>query len=270
MEFTKNNLKRFSKSLNNENRIARSLYGIIPHDDFVKEKSSGIASFFSEPQNRRILNAKNVKDYGFMRSFIEMTIHKHFIHVQQNRSDEHCLVIFIDKDLNGSDSFVVNTYDELLESNLEQDSNVMVVIAHFLPFESASQYEECARANYNISFSNRFSFHGSKFMATIRIRNSSMPTFFNRNAVETYDSEIAEIKGTIEGKFNDLETIIEKNASNYHVIKGFRVYFDNLSRINILKLINIKKDHTIDITSSLSSIGMTKETSNPTEGYYNE
>jgi hypothetical protein len=255
MNFTKNSLKRFAKTLSRTDCIVRSLYGVIPHDDFVKEKISGINSFFKEPQNRKIFNHINIKDYHFMRSFIEMNVSSHFTKIQNENLGESCMIVCINKNLNDSQVSVVYDNEELIDNPIYSDENVLIVLVHFLPYEAAIQYEECSRSSYNISFANKFSFGGSKFMATIRVEGSSMPNAFARNGIKSYDMAMCELRETLTGKFNGVETITESVASK-PMIKGFRIYYDELSRVNVLKLINIKVKYTIDITSSLSSLGM--------------
>lgn len=262
MKFSKSSIKHATKKLVNDKEcIVRSFFGIIPHPDFHSEKVNGALSFFKEPQCRKFFNDIGCKDIPPVMKCVADSMESLLADAYHNKYDEECFLIVIKKEL--SESYTLNVKDmaHLYDHLSDMTDAIMIVITHFLPYSAVEQYEECSRSKYNISFSNKYAFKGYDFLATLTLTASAMPSHFNKASCEKHEQEMIKIRDKLKSKFDILETQTVDGHWQSHtcMVSGFKIYFNDLSRINIIKLINVAEKFNITITSSLKGLGMTKE-----------
>lgn len=241
-------------------RMSRSFYGVIPHKDFIHEKVSGITSSFLEPKSNRILKHYNIQNNADINDELSLVVKDHFhTIIESSEYPEHCLVINV-KNKKPYISYEI-VYDTSTYNSVVSDiQNVIgVIVVHFLPKVAANQYEECSSLNYNISFSNKMTYDGNKFIANLRIQENEFPRSFSASLNKTFKDHIEEMKNVLEKRFDKVTTLTTNSGKS---VKGFTVYFNKMNRVNILKLINIDLTYSVNVVSSLSGMGIDSDKNN--------
>jgi hypothetical protein len=260
MKFTKVVVKKSftecNRSKDEDRCMVRSLFGIVPeYEHMGKEKVSGVRSFANERLVRNFVSSRYDNSIISYISQLAQEFEKHFQKIHDVDCEEHCLVMKVDE--NGVESKVMDSPSDV-QSYIDSQRRVLIVVAHFLPSVSRDMFYAVNGNSYNISYSNRFSFNGKNFLAKISLQQMRV---FGRLEKEAMEDKIASVSDQLSKKFGreNVKAITQEHPFSGTQIVGFDISFDKLSHINVLKLVNLGMEYTVDIKASLQSMGMTKE-----------
>lgn len=261
MKFTKGDVKKsFTKCNRSEDgnrNLVRSLFGVVPeYEAMGQEKISGVMAFANERLVRDYISSRYKESVVTYVMKVAKEVEKHFKEIHDQDCEEHCLVVSTDSEYNVE----AKVFDEVdsVQSYIDSKENCFIVIVHFLPSVSRDMFNAVDSNNYNISYSNRFSFNGQNFLAKITLHRVNV---FGRRNSEEAEQKIADVRQQLTKKFGleNVKTISTRPPIGDTYISGFDITFDKLSFINILKLVNLGVDYKVDIKASLKSMGMSKE-----------